>query len=135
VLGPPLGITLEQHFVGGVQIRHFAVDAHCFSCSAFIRQNPVLAQYTVDQGRFAGLPKADRASGMQPSVDQLLEQLESRIGDRVFLAGRNPTIADCTLFALMEAAYFSFKYELPANYPRLRAWYKRFSERPSARIS
>ena len=74
------------------------------------------------------------AEYLQPSVDQLLEQLESRIADREFLAGRNPTIADCTLFALMEAAYFSFKYELPANYPRLRAWYKRFSERPSARI-
>jgi cobaltochelatase CobN len=36
-----------------------SAKAHGFSCSAFICENPALAQYTVDQGRIAGLPEAD----------------------------------------------------------------------------
>ena len=74
------------------------------------------------------------AEALQESVDQLLDQLEIRIADREFLAGQHPTIADCTLFALLEAAYPAFEYELPERCPRLRAWYERFSKRPSAKI-
>jgi cobaltochelatase CobN len=36
-----------------------SAKAHGFSCAAFICQNPALAQYTVEQGRIAGLPEAD----------------------------------------------------------------------------
>jgi len=75
------------------------------------------------------------AEVLQQSVDQLLDQLEARISDRDFLAGQNPTIADCTFFALMEAAYGSFDYKLPDSCPRLRAWYQRFRTRPSALIA
>jgi len=71
---------------------------------------------------------------LQPLVDQLLDQLEERIGDRSFLAGPRPTVADCTLFALIDSVSLGFGYVLPERCPRLRAWYRRFQERPSAKI-
>ena len=71
---------------------------------------------------------------LQPFVDQLLDQLEIRMGEHDFLAGPTPTIADCTFYALMEAAYPAFGYELPARCPRLREWHARFGQRPSARM-
>jgi len=71
------------------------------------------------------------ALALQPMIDRLLDQLEDRMGENDFLAGPTPTIADCTLYALMEAAYPMFGYEFPARCPRLRAWYARFSQRPS----
>jgi len=71
---------------------------------------------------------------LQPLVDQLFDQLEERIGDRSFLAGPRPTVADCTLFALIDSVSLGFGYVLPERCPRLRAWYRRFQERPSAKI-
>ena len=71
---------------------------------------------------------------LQPLVDQLLDQLEERIGNQSFLAGPRPTVADCTLFALIDAVSLGFGYVLPERCPRLRAWYKQFQERPSAKI-
>jgi glutathione S-transferase len=71
---------------------------------------------------------------LQPLVDQLFDQLEERIGDRSFLAGLRPTVADCTLFALIDTVSLGFGYVLPERCPRLRAWYRRFQERPSAKI-
>ena len=78
---------------------------------------------------FVQLP--DVGVALQPMLDQLLDQLEQRMGDQEFLAGATPTIADCTLFALMEAIYAGFGYELPKRCGRLRAWYDRFRHRPS----
>ena len=75
------------------------------------------------------------AEAMRESVEHLLGQLEVRISGRDFLAGGNPTIADCTFFALLERAYSGFDYELPHHFPRLRDWYRRFSERQSARVA
>ena len=74
------------------------------------------------------------AAVLQESVDQLLDQLEARIADQEFLSGARPTIADCTFYALMEAAYSAFEYELPERCPRLRAWHARFCKRPSAQL-
>jgi glutathione S-transferase len=71
---------------------------------------------------------------LQPLVDQLFDQLEERIGARSFLAGPRPTVADCTLFALIDTVSLGFGYVLPERCPRLRAWYRRFQERPSAKI-
>lgn len=70
---------------------------------------------------------------LQPLVDQLLDQLEERISDQRFLAGPRPTLADCTLFALIDAVSLGFGYVLPERCPRLRAWYARFQQRPSAK--
>ncbi|HSZ07539.1 MAG TPA: glutathione S-transferase family protein [Steroidobacteraceae bacterium] len=71
------------------------------------------------------------AAEMAPSVEHTLNVLETRIGDNLFLAGPHPTIADCTLFALLNAST-RLNYSLPEGFPRLRGWYQRFSERPSA---
>jgi len=68
--------------------------------------------------------------GLQPILDQLLDQLEHRIGDNEFLAGPAPTVADCTFFALMGTVYPGMGYELPERCGKLRAWYERFSGRP-----
>jgi glutathione S-transferase len=70
---------------------------------------------------------------LQPLIDQLLDELEERIGDRDFLAGPRPSIADCTFFALIDAVSNGFGYALPERCPRLRGWYKRFQQRPSAK--
>ena len=69
-----------------------------------------------------------------PSADELLDQLEVRMGDNMFLAGPRPTIADCSLFALMEISYPVFDYELPERCPNLRRWYAHFRDRPSAQL-
>ena len=81
---------------------------------AILRIHPGIVQY----------PQVGIA--LQPLVDQLLDQLETRMGKNDFLAGPTPTIADCTLYALMEAVYPAFGYELPDRCPNLRAWYARF---------
>jgi glutathione S-transferase len=74
-------------------------------------------------------------AALQPLLDQLLDQLEARMGEQKFLAGPRPTVADCTFFALMEAVYPVFGYVLPERCPRLRDWYERFRQRPSANIT
>ena len=76
----------------------------------------------------------DVAKVLLPSADELLDQLEVRMGDNVFLAGPRPTIADCSFFALMEISYPAFDYELPERCPNLRRWYEHFRGRPSAQI-
>lgn len=65
-------------------------------------------------------------------LPQVLRVLEARIGEAPFLAGAAPTIADCTLFAAFRFADFG-GVELDPTCRRLRDWYARFSERPSAR--
>ncbi len=77
-------------------------------------------------------PEVGRA--LQPLLDHLLDQLEQRAGEGPFLAGATPTIADCTLYALLEAVIPGFGYELPERCPRLRAWYETFRGRPSASL-
>jgi glutathione S-transferase len=65
-------------------------------------------------------------------LPQVLAALEARIGEQPFLAGERPTIADCTLFAAFRFADFG-GVEIDPACGRLRAWYARFAERPSAR--
>jgi glutathione S-transferase len=67
-----------------------------------------------------------------PGIERGLNTLELRIGDNPFLAGTQPTIADCTLYALLHACIDKFDYELAEQFQRLHRWYARFSERPSA---
>jgi glutathione S-transferase len=68
-----------------------------------------------------------------PGIDRGLTALETLIGDNAFLAGDRPTLADCHLYALLSACIDKFGYDLPQKFSRLRAWYSRFSERPSAK--
>jgi glutathione S-transferase len=56
--------------------------------------------------------------------------LEAEVGE--FVAGERVTVADGTLFAAFEFARAA-GLKLEDGYPRLGAWYARFSARPSAR--
>lgn len=65
-------------------------------------------------------------------VDELLDILETAIGEATFLAGDAPTIADFTTFAIFQTARERLNQPLGKNHPRLDAWYTRFRARPSA---
>ncbi len=65
-------------------------------------------------------------------VSELLNILEDAIGDREFLAGDRPTIADFTSFAIFQTARERFDQPLGCHHPRLDAWYRNFRARPSA---
>lgn len=65
-------------------------------------------------------------------VTELLDILEAAIGDHSFLAGDEPTIADCTAFAIFQTARERFGQPLGAGHPRLDRWYAHFRARPSA---
>src|SRR5258708_2794007 len=122
---PMIGRTAEER----AQVRatdRIADEVFTVLSQILMHTSPVALQ--IHPG-FVQLP--DVGVALQPLLDQLLDQLEQRIGDEEFLAGATPTIADCTLFALMEAVYIGFGYELPERCKRLSAWYARYRERPS----
>jgi glutathione S-transferase len=72
------------------------------------------------------------AEAVRPLVSSLLVTLERHIGMRSFLAGEQPTIADCTVFSLFQTCRHRLKLDFGAEYPQLNAWYGRFVQRPSA---
>src|SRR6266850_3345287 len=122
---PMIGHTAEQR----AQVRATdRIAGEVFTILSQILMHTSPAALHIHSG-FVQLP--DVGAALQPLLDQLLDQLEQRMGDEEFLAGATPTIADCTLFALMEAVYHGFGYELPERCGRLRAWYDRFRHRPS----
>lgn len=62
-----------------------------------------------------------------------LKVLDAMIGDRPFVAGERPTIADCTLFA---ALWFGHAMGAPVDLskrPNLARWNESFRQRPSAK--
>ncbi len=77
-------------------------------------------------------PSAEVADRARRYASEMLDALEATIGDREFLAGDGPTIADFTSFAIFQTARERFDQALGADHPRLDAWYKRFRMRPSA---
>jgi glutathione S-transferase len=60
-----------------------------------------------------------------------LAAVDALIGDRPFVCGSRPTIADCTLFAALEMATFS-GIAIDAKYANVTRWYAAFKQRPSA---
>jgi glutathione S-transferase len=60
-----------------------------------------------------------------------LAHLDAAIGDRPFVAGDRPTIADCTLFAALEIARL-LGVDPGARVPAVERWYAGFARRPSA---
>jgi glutathione S-transferase len=72
------------------------------------------------------------AAFFRPTVHRGLAALETLLGDNPFLGGARPMIPDCHAFAILHACVDKFGFELPETTPKLRAWYERFSERPSA---
>jgi len=65
-------------------------------------------------------------------VDPLLDGLEIHLADQPFLAGDRVTVADCTVFAMLQSCRVRFDKPLADDLPRLDAWYWRFAGRPSA---
>ena len=79
-------------------------------------------------------PRPSRAVADQAYryVSELLDILETTIGDKPFLAGDAPTIADVTTFAIVQTARERFDQPLGSHHPHLDAWYATFRARPSA---
>ena len=65
-------------------------------------------------------------------VSEILDVLETEIGENAFLAGDDPTIADFTVFSIFQTARERFDLTFGSDHQRLDAWYKRFRLRPSA---
>jgi len=78
-----------------------------------------------------GLPPspevAERAGARIPEA---LGVLDGRLGDRPFLAGDRPTMADCTLYAALAFGRI-FDVGLDQKYRNLTRWFAEFGERPS----
>ncbi len=89
----------------------------------FFNTSPVFAgpqqiPAAAEQAR-AGLPNA-------------LRILDDRVGERPFVAGERPTIADCTLYAAFEHAKLA-DVELDPSCRNLMRWYENFQRRPSSK--
>ena len=74
------------------------------------------------------LPVAKQARAELPGV---LRVLEDEVGDRPFLAGDRPSIADCTLFGTWEFGRL-FGVEIDPEFGNLHRWHQAFLGRPSA---
>ncbi len=70
------------------------------------------------------------SSEARDGLPKMLGVLEARIGDHPFVAGANPTVADCTLFAAFNFAKFG-EVEIDSRFERLHAWWERFGARAS----
>jgi glutathione S-transferase len=77
-------------------------------------------------------PSQDVAIKAYRYVSEILDIMETTIGDNEFLTGDTPTIADFTTFAIFQTARERFNQSLGADRPRLDAWYGKFRARPSA---
>jgi glutathione S-transferase len=77
--------------------------------------------------------KRDAADGAWNFFKQRLTALDQVVRSDEFLNGFHPTIADCSLAALVGFARDFYGVELPRECARINEWYRRFSTRPSAR--
>ncbi len=80
-------------------------------------------------GRVKQSPEA--ASNAQTRLQNSLRVLDARLAKSPFVAGTQPTIADCTLLAALDFAGFG-GIEIPAEFQHVHRWYGDFKKRPSA---
>ena len=73
----------------------------------------------------------DAAENARNRLASNLKVVDGKIGDRPFVAGSRPSIADCTLFAALEFAEFA-QVPLDPSFKNVNRWYAGFKERPSA---
>jgi glutathione S-transferase len=78
-----------------------------------------------------GIPEV--AENELARLPKLLHLLDERIGDNPFVAGTEPSIADCTLFAGLRFGEFG-KIEIDPSCRNLQRWYAAFGERPSTKF-
>lgn len=74
---------------------------------------------------------ADAADNARGQLAANLKVLDKLIGDKRFVAGDRPTVADCTLFAALQFAEFAQVPVSPAC-ENVARWYAAFKQRPSA---
>jgi glutathione S-transferase len=80
-------------------------------------------------GRVKQSPEAAETGRMR--IANALKVLDARIGDRPFVAGDRPTIADCTLIAALDFGQFA-GVPLDPQLANVMRWYTAFKQRPSA---
>jgi glutathione S-transferase len=95
----------------------------------FLNTSPVVNRSAM-AGRLKQSPEAAEYSRWY--LDAALTVLDAKIGQRPFVAGDRPTIADCTLFAALE---FAEATHIPfgTSLPNVRRWFEQFKLRPSAK--
>jgi glutathione S-transferase len=81
-------------------------------------------------GRIKQSPDAAESSRMR--CMNALRVLDARIGEQPFVAGKAPSIADCTLLAALDFAGFA-NVEIPAEFGNVHRWAGEFRKRPSAK--
>ena len=78
-------------------------------------------------------PSPEIAENAQEALKRPLRLLDDCLADgRSFVAGSQPTVADCTLAAALQFGRFG-EVALDPSLENLHAWDRRFRERPSAR--
>lgn len=82
---------------------------------------------------FAGRVKQspDAVETARARLANNLTVLDHKIGDKPFVMGAEPTIADCTLFAALKFGEFAGA-PLDRGYANVARWYDAFGRRPSA---
>ncbi len=82
---------------------------------------------------FAGRVKQspDAAENARTRLTNALKVIDASIGDRPFVAGERPTIADCTLFAALAFGEFA-GVALDPSHRNVTRWYEAFKRRASA---
>jgi glutathione S-transferase len=82
---------------------------------------------------FAGRVKqsADAAETARLRLAANLTVLDHKIGDKPFVMGNEPTIADCTLFAAIKFGEFAGT-PLDRGFRNVARWFDAFAKRPSA---
>lgn len=79
-----------------------------------------------------GLPPNEATARQERErLPVFLHHVDQRIGQRPFVMGNRPTIADCTLFAAVRFAEFG-QVELDPACTNVHRWYRDFQQRPSA---
>ena len=74
---------------------------------------------------------ADAAETARGLLAGNLKVLDARIGDNPFVAGKRPTIADCTLLAALDFAEFA-QVPIDASFANITRWRDAFKQRSSA---
>lgn len=77
--------------------------------------------------------RPELAELFRAELERPLAVLDAEVGDRPFVAGERPSIADCTLFAAFEFARLG-SVGIDPRFANLHRWYAAFRERPSTRI-
>ena len=77
------------------------------------------------------LPNPAAVEQNRSELPRVLHVLDAEVGERPFLAGDSPSIADCTLFGTWEFAS-RFGVEFDPACANLHRWHEAFSKRPSA---